>query len=189
MLTTAGVVERVLTVIAYPIYAKLADNTSRISWQLFSVPIMFSIIAVGMMAGCHSISVYMGANVFVGLAEGFLMLQHIYIAETTSIASRALYNVLAESCANIVSMYSGTEIGGAILDNLGTASGWRTGYWMYAILEAVFAVPFIAILAAWWLRSRRASREKNETVKSKLPSLLSIWHDYDVLGTVRVASS
>ncbi len=81
-----------------------------------------------MMAGCQNVQTYIGANVFAGLSgTAYELSAQIYIAETTNIVSRAIWNVAADGFSSIVTLYSGSEIGGLILENWGYDSGWRWG--------------------------------------------------------------
>jgi len=85
-----------------------------------------------MMAGCKNVQTYIGANVFSGLSNtAYELTAQIYIAETTNIVSRAFWNVAADSFSSIVTLYSGAEIGGRILEDLGVENGWRWGYGMW----------------------------------------------------------
>lgn len=189
MLSTAGVIQRVLIVVSYPLFSRITDNTSRIGWYLFLAPLVLATIQKAMMSTSTNIGVYVGANVFAGLAEtGAQLMKYVYIAETTSITSRGLYNVLADSIGTIVSMYAGSEIGGKILSDHGTQSGWRLGYWVWCIVEVLCAAPFIVTLFLWSIRSKKAIARNEVQVPSHPPRqhhsvLHQIWFEYDILGT------
>jgi len=95
-----------------------------------------------MMAGCKNVQTYIGANVFSGLSNtAYELTAQIYIAETTNIVSRAFWNVAADSFSSIVTLYSGAEIGGRFLEDLGVENGWRWGYGMWCSECGIACLP------------------------------------------------
>ncbi|WVQ69685.1 uncharacterized protein L199_007905 [Kwoniella botswanensis] len=180
-LAAAGVVSRVFSMCAYALMPKITDNIGRISPSIF-------LISYAMMAGCKNVQTYVGANVFSGLGStSYEIAIQIYIAETTPIVSRALWNVAADSFSAIVTMYSGAEIGGHILDNWGTASGWRWGYGMWAIINAVLAIPFISILVSWQGRVRKNPNAEPLPPRTSLYN--QMFHEYDIVGVCLLVAS
>lgn len=171
-------------------WSKLIDNVSRIGWYLYFVPVAFTIINLAMQAWPSNINVYVAGSVFGGLqSAAWNLLFAVHIAETTSITQRPLYNTAADSISTIVTMYSGTSLGGRILKDHGKQNGWRLGYWLWIPVEAVLCWPFILTLASWSWRSKRAIRQGRITFKAeviKRPILSQIWFEYDILGVVRV---
>ncbi|OCF39196.1 siderochrome-iron transporter [Kwoniella heveanensis CBS 569] len=188
MLAAAGVVSRVFSMVAYAMVPKIVDNVGRISPMVFITLILLNALSDAMMAGCKNVQTYIGANVFSGLSgTGYEMAVQVYVAETTSIVSRAFWNVAGDSFSSIVTMYSGSEIGGHILDNWGVANGWRWGYGMWCIINVVLAIPFISILFSWHRRVR------NDPNREPLPRrgniLQQLFHDYDIIGAMLFAAS
>ncbi|WWC60725.1 uncharacterized protein I303_103301 [Kwoniella dejecticola CBS 10117] len=187
-LAAAGVVSRVFSMCAYALMPKVTDNVGRISPSVFTFMIVLILISYSMMAGCKNVQTYIGANVFSGLGStSYEIAIQIYIAETTPIVSRALWNVAADSFSAIVTMYSGAEIGGHILDNWGTANGWRWGYGMWAIINAVLAIPFVSVLVSWHNRVRRTPDIDPLPPRTGLYNQL--FHEYDIIGVCLLVAS
>ncbi|OWZ54087.1 siderochrome-iron transporter [Cryptococcus neoformans var. grubii Br795] len=187
-LAAAGVVSRVFSMVAYLVVPKICDNVGRISpWIIISM-VIFTVLSDAMMAGCKNVQTYIGANVFSGLSgTGYTIALQIYYAETTAIRERALWNVAADSFSAIITLYSGSTIGGHILDNWGTASGWRWGYGMWSIINTVLAIPFIAILFSWHRRVRH-----NPNVPHLPPHtnvIDQLFHEYDIIGSCLLVAS
>ncbi|WVQ99082.1 hypothetical protein IAU59_006214 [Kwoniella sp. CBS 9459] len=188
MLAAAGVVSRVFSMVAYAMVPKIVDNVGRISPWVFITLILLQALSDAMMAGCKNVQTYIGANVFSGLSgTGYEMAVQVYVAETTSIVTRAFWNVAADSFSSIVAMYSGSEIGGHILANWGVQSGWRWGYGMWCIINVVIAIPFISILLSW---HRRVRNDPNrETLPRRGNIFQQLFHDYDIIGAMLFAAS
>ncbi|KIR38305.1 siderochrome-iron transporter [Cryptococcus deuterogattii 99/473] len=187
-LAAAGVVARVFSMVTYLILPKVCDNVGRISpWIIISM-LIFTVLSDAMMAGCKNVQTYIGANVFSGLSgTGYTIALQIYYAETTAIRERALWNVAADSFSAIITLYSGSSIGGHILDNWGTASGWRWGYGMWSIINTVLAIPFIAILFSWRRRARHSTNVPHLPPHTNIVDQL--FHEYDLIGSCLLVAS
>ncbi|WVQ89749.1 hypothetical protein IAS59_003512 [Cryptococcus gattii] len=159
-LAAAGVVARVFSMITYLIFVII----SGVSLLGLSFPWSSSLDA--MMAGCKNVQTYIGANVFSGLSgTGYTIALQIYYAETTSIRERALWNVAADSFT----------------------SGWRWGYGMWSIINAVLAIPFIAILFSWHRRVRHSPHVPHLPQHTNIADQL--FHEYDLIGSCLLVAS
>ncbi|WRT67513.1 uncharacterized protein IL334_004485 [Kwoniella shivajii] len=136
-LAAAGVVSRVFSMCAYAL-----------------------IISYSMMAGCRNVQTYVGANVFSGLGStSYEIAIQIYIAETTPIVSRALWNVAADSFS----------------------------YGIWSIINAVLAVPFICILVSW--HNRVGQNSQIEPLPARTTIFDQLFHQYDIVGVCLLVAS
>ncbi|WVO22932.1 uncharacterized protein IAS62_004276 [Cryptococcus decagattii] len=134
--------------------------------RVFSMITYLIVLSDAMMAGCKNVQTYIGANVFSGLSgTGYTIALQIYYAETTSIRERALWNVAADSFT----------------------SGWRWGYGMWSIINAVLAIPFIAILFSWHRRVRHNPHIPHLPPQTNIVDQL--FHEYDLIGSCLLVAS
>ncbi|WVR06075.1 hypothetical protein IAU60_003103 [Kwoniella sp. DSM 27419] len=199
-LAAAGVVSRVFSMVAYMMLPKVLDNAGRISPTVFVCTVLLNVSIVNgdcadhqalsdaMMAGCKNVQTYIGANVFSGMSgTGHELAVQVYIAETTSIVSRAFWNVAADSFSAIVTMYAGSEIGGKVLESWGKEAGWRWGYGMWCIINVVMAIPFIAILYSW--HGRVSLDPGREPLPKRQSILYQVFHEFDAIGACLAAAT
>lgn len=182
-LAAAGIISRVFSIATYTVVPKILDNVGRISPTAFLVFVVFQIISDAMMAGCKNVQTYLGAHTFTGMSgTGQGITSQVYFGSTTNIVERGFYNVAADSFSHIISMYSGAEIGGRILDDWGKESGWRWGYGMWCIIQFVMSIPFLAILYSWTMRVRRTPGM--DPLPKRGSILYQLFSEYDVVGMV-----
>ncbi|KAK0187992.1 major facilitator superfamily domain-containing protein [Armillaria mellea] len=153
LLTTSDVLEKIITLVAYPITAKLSD---------------FMVLGEIMKAASPNVQTWVAAGVFFTIGDvGFASLLNIFIADTTTLLNRGLWSTVPETIASIPSLYIGSIIGGAVLDG----PYWRWGYGMWAIILPVSAASLIPILV---LCQRKANRITHTKPQSALDVL---YHD------------
>lgn len=121
------------------------------------------------------------------------------IAERCKVAAPLQDPLFTDTAGSIVTLYSGSEIGGSILNNWGIANGWRWGYGMWCIINVICAVPFLSILYSWTRRAARtpgleplppyrgaiAVSDKDEAQPPLYKVIvIQAFHEYDVVGIV-----
>ncbi|PBK97679.1 MFS general substrate transporter [Armillaria gallica] len=166
LLTTSDVLEKIITLVAYPITAKLSDVFGRTEGLALNV--WFMVLGEIMKAASPNVQTWVAAGVFFTIGDvGFASLLNIFIADTTTLLNRGLWSTVPETIASIPSLYIGSIIGGAVLDG----PYWRWGYGMWAIILPVSAAPLILILV---LCQRKANRITHTKPQSALDIL---YHD------------
>lgn len=182
-LAAAGIISRVFSIATYTVVPKILDNAGRISPTAFLIFLCFQIISDAMMAGCRNVQTYLGAHTFTGISgTGLGITSQVYFGSTTNIVERGFYNVAADSFSHIISMYSGAEIGGRILDDWGKENGWRWGYGMWCIIQFVMSVPFLAILYSWVARVRRTPGM--DPLPPRGSVMFQLFSEYDLVGMI-----
>lgn len=113
-------------------------------------------------------------------------MQQVFIADTTSLLDRGLWSSLPEAVAAIPTLYLGTIVADAMLEN----STWRWGYGMWTIILPFCAAPLILTL---YILQRRAAKngyvkKGTWTAESQASNSLVqrlgrvLWIDLDILG-------
>ncbi|KAK0504024.1 hypothetical protein EDD18DRAFT_1344909 [Armillaria luteobubalina] len=193
LLTTSDVLEKIITLVAYPITAKLSDVFGRTEGLALNV--WFMVLGEIMKAASPN-----AAGVFFAIGDvGFASLLNIFIADTTTLLNRGLWSTVPETIASIPSLYIGSIIGGAVLDG----PYWRWGYGMWAIILPVSAAPLILILILV-LCQRKANRITHAKPQSALDVLYHddpsnpttvmkiwklIWIELDLVGVFLLVAS
>lgn len=160
--------------------AKVADVFGRL--EAFSFSILLFVIGYIQQATASNISTYAAAQIFYSAGStGLQVLQQIFIADTSDLTNRAFWSSLPNT-PFLVTVWIGPIIGHAIYQ----AGGWRTGYWIWAlILPATFVPLFISL----FLNNMKAKR-KGLTAPSPwkgigfLQILKNIWFELDVGGII-----
>lgn len=198
LLTTSDVLEKIITLVAYPITAKLSDVFGRTEGLALNV--WFMVLGEIMKAASPNVQTWVAAGVFFTIGDvGFASLLNIFIADTTTLLNRGLWSTVPETIASIPSLYIGSIIGGAVLDG----PYWRWGYGMWAIILPVSAAPLILILILV-LCQRKANRITHTKPQSALNVLYHddpsnpttvmkiwklIWIELDLVGVFLLVAS
>lgn len=142
LLTTANVVDRIARIIAYPVIARLSDVFGRAKG--FSIATFFILISYVMTAASNNIQTYVASEIFGAIGDvGYLIMQQVFIADTTSLRNRGFWASIPETVSTIPSLYIGTIIAENVLKN---GVGWRWGYGMWAIIFPFAVSPLIIVM-------------------------------------------
>lgn len=157
LMTTAGVMERIASIAAYPIVAKTSDFFGRADGFILA----FTIITIGyiLFASCTNINGYVAAAIFDGVGDvAYTIMVQIFITDTSSFAYRGLLLSLPEAVTAIPTLYLGSIVAESMLDH----STWRWGYGMWAIILPVVALPLVVLQFVLQRKAVKAGAGKKE---------------------------
>ncbi|KAK0221833.1 hypothetical protein IW262DRAFT_1551509 [Armillaria fumosa] len=141
LLTTSDVLEKIITLVAYPITAKLSDVFGRTEGLALNV--WFMVLGEIMKAASPNVQTWVAAWVFFTIGD---------------------VGIVPETIVSITSLYIGSIIGGAVLDG----PYWRWGYGMWTIILPVSAAPLILILVFCQRKANRITHTKPQSTLDKL---------------------
>ncbi|KAM0324577.1 hypothetical protein ACHAQA_007962 [Verticillium albo-atrum] len=187
LLSASRVVETIAMLLSYPIIARLSDIFGR--FELFTFSITLSVLSLILLAACQNIETYFVGGLFDAIGSvGFGITQQIFIADLTNLRNRGIWLSLPETISAIPTLYLGTIVAQAFLDN----STWRWGYGMWAIVTPVFALPLLATLFIRKLKDKKehpevATRPRIlQTIKSTdslaMKAYKVLWVELDLFG-------
>ncbi|KAI0463964.1 hypothetical protein LJB42_002974 [Komagataella kurtzmanii] len=150
MLTTATVVYKIVCVVSLPWVARIVDCFSRVTG--FFIALVFLIATYVMFAASKNVGMYLASQIFLGIGiPSYVMMERVFIADTTQILNRGLWTALPTAVASIPTLYVASIVAEKMLEH----STWRWGYGMWAIIIPVSLAPLILIM---WKLDRRAKR-------------------------------
>ncbi|PCD33610.1 hypothetical protein AU210_009830 [Fusarium oxysporum f. sp. radicis-cucumerinum] len=183
-LATANVVSTIIGLVTYPIMAKFSNVFGRAEGLTFSI--LFLVLSQVMYAACQNIATYIAGGIFESIGDtGYVIMQQVFIADTTSLINRGLWTSLPESFASIPTLYLGSIVADSVLKH----STWRWGYGMWALILPFCAAPLIITLYVLQRRARKAgyrrkgawdAADKTQPLSKRIINL--IWVDLDILG-------
>ncbi|RKL00780.1 hypothetical protein BFJ68_g12646 [Fusarium oxysporum] len=172
-LATANVVSTIIGLVTYPIMAKFSNVFGRAEGLTFSI--LFLVLS-------------QAGGIFESIGDtGYVIMQQVFIADTTSLINRGLWTSLPESFASIPTLYLGSIVADSVLKH----STWRWGYGMWALILPFCAAPLIITLYVLQRRARKAgyrrkgawdAADKTQPLSKRIINL--IWVDLDILGAV-----
>ncbi|KAK6543722.1 hypothetical protein TWF694_000456 [Orbilia ellipsospora] len=178
LLSTISIVTGVMYAVVKPPMAKIADVFGR--FEAFTISILLFVIGYIMLASSSSVQTYAGAQVFYAAGStGLLILQQIFIADTTDLLNRALFSSLPD-LPFLWTVWAGPEVGAAVLKG----TSWRWGYGMWAIILPVCALPLLGALFLNMLKAKKKGLVPPSAV-SELgwgKFLVKTFWDLDVIG-------
>ncbi|KAI8680677.1 MFS domain-containing protein [Fusarium sp. Ph1] len=185
-LTTANVVGTIIGLVTYPIMAKFSNVFGRAEGLTFSI--LFLVLSQVMYAACQNIATYIAGGIFESIGDtGYVIMQQVFIADTTSLINRGLWTSLPESVASIPTLYLGSIVADSVLKH----STWRWGYGMWAVILPFCAAPLIITLYILQRKARKNgyrregawdAADKSQPLGKRLINLF--WVDLDILGAV-----
>lgn len=174
LLTTAGVIERIASIISYPVVAKCSDFFGRAD----GFALAFTIITMSYViyAACTNIHTYVAASVFDAIGDvSYAIMVQIFISDTSSFANRGMLLSLPEAITSIPTLYLGSIVAQSMLDH----STWRWGYGMWAIIFPVVGLPLVGI--QFYLQ-RRA--KKSGATKKAIRVLQDVQHEKSIFKKI-----
>lgn len=157
MLATAAVAYKIIRVVIYPIMAKLSDVFGRA--EGFSFAILFTTVSFITFAASQNIQTYVAGNFFDAVGDvSYIIMQQIFIADTTNLLNRGLWASLPEAVTSIPTVYLGSIVGEAMLEH----STWRWGYGMWAIIFPICTAPLVGVM--FWLHKKAKANGEIKTI-------------------------
>ncbi|CEI61326.1 Siderophore iron transporter mirA [Fusarium venenatum] len=185
-LATANVVGTIIGLVTYPIMAKFSNVFGRAEGLTFSI--LFLVLSQIMYAACQNIETYIAGGIFEAIGDtGYVIMQQLFIADTTSLINRGLWTSLPESIASIPTLYLGSIVADSVLKH----STWRWGYGMWAVILPFCAAPLIITLYILQRKAHKAgyrrkgawdAADSTQPLGKRIVNLL--WVDLDVAGAL-----
>lgn len=157
LLATAGVIERIASIVTYPIMAKCSDFFGRAEGFV----IAFTIVSLSyvIMASCQNVQTYVAGGVFDAIGDvAYGIMVQIFITDTSSFVNRGLLLSLPEAVTSIPTLYLGSIVAHKMLEH----STWRWGYGMWAICLPVIAFPLVIIQFMLERKAKHAGVNRKE---------------------------
>ena len=165
--------------------AKIANVFGRL--EAYSFSILLYVLGYIQMAASQNVETYAAAQIFYSAGfTGQLILQQIFIADTTDLRWRALLSSLPD-IPYIVTVWMGPPIA----QNLLSYSTWRWGYGLWAIVLPVAFLPLAISLA---VNLRKAHRQGIVPPRpweglTFFGAVKHIWFELDVMGLLLLAAA
>lgn len=163
-----------------PPMAKIADVVGRL--EAFTLSVFLFVLGYIQMSASTNVQTFASAQIFYSAGStGMLILQQIFIADTSDLSNRALFSTLPD-IPYLFTTWMGPPIAKSIYDLLGD---WRWGYAMWTIILPVAFLPLALLLL---LNGRRAwalnlAPQGLPTLRGGFFTILgNIWWDLDVGG-------
>jgi Major Facilitator Superfamily len=160
--------------------AKIADVFGRL--EAFCLCIGLYVLGLIQMAASNNVETFASAQIFYSAGStGLLILQQIFIADTTDIPNRALFSTLPD-LPFLVTTWIGSIISNAIMRSSGT---WR---WAYGMWTIIMPIAFMPLAISLWLNARQAKQlgiagPQNTTLKGGLFKVITnLLKDLDIGG-------
>lgn len=149
LLATVNVLQAVISAAAQPTAAKIADSFGRV--ELVLVSIVFYVGGTIVEASSNGVNSFAAGAVLYQIGHICIILAvYIIIADTTSLRSR-LFCSYIPALPSIINTWVSGDVSSAVL----SATTWRWGIGMWAIIYPVCAVP---LLFSLWVAYRRAKK-------------------------------
>ncbi|GKU06521.1 major facilitator [Fusarium langsethiae] len=185
-LATANVVGTIIGLVTYPIMAKFSNVFGRAEGLTFSI--LFLVLSQVMYAACQDIETYIAGGIFESIGDtGYVIMQQVFISDTTSLINRGFWTSLPESIASIPTIYLGSIVADSVLKH----STWRWGYGMWAITLPFCAAPLVITLYILQRKARKAgyrrkgawdAGDETQSLSKRIGNLL--WVDLDIAGAL-----
>lgn len=169
-----------------PPMAKIADVFGRL--EAFCLCVGLYVLGYIQMAASQNVETFASAQIFYAAGNtGLLILQQIFIADTTDIPNRALFSTLPD-IPYLVTTWIGSIITNSIIRSSG---GWR---WVYGMWTIIMPVAFLPLGLSLFFNARRAKKmglapEKRTTLSGGPVAILkNLWTDLDIGGILLLSA-
>ncbi|KAK9244463.1 major facilitator superfamily domain-containing protein [Lipomyces tetrasporus] len=178
LLATVQVVQGILFAVVKAPMAKVANTFGRL--EAFLLAIGFVAIGYLQMSLARGVASYTSAQVFSASGmTGLLVLQQIFVADTTDLLNRALFSVLPDA-PFLVTVWMGPWLADFVTEYF----TWRVGYGIWVLLVPLSATPLLVTLFQNQRRARRLGliTKYSWTGKSAINVLRAISGALDIVG-------
>ncbi|KAK9360082.1 major facilitator superfamily domain-containing protein [Lipomyces starkeyi] len=184
LVATVQVVQGILFAVVNAPMAKIANTFGRL--EAFVLAIGF--IAIGYLQMCLAggVASYASAQIFSASGTtGLLVLQQIFVADTTDLLNRALFSVLPDT-PFLVTVWMGPWLADFATEHF----TWRAGYGIWVLLVPLSASPLLVTLFQSQRRARRLGlvTKYSWVGKSAITVLRSISSALDILGILLLSA-
>ncbi|KAI8293327.1 hypothetical protein K4K59_005794 [Colletotrichum sp. SAR11_240] len=182
LVSTVSVVQGVINAVVKPPMAKIADVFGRL--EAFTFSVFLFVLGYIQMSASTNVQTFASAQIFYSAGStGMLILQQIFIADTSDLSNRALFSTLPD-IPYLFTTWMGPPIAKSIYESSGD---WRWGYAMWTIILPVAFLPLALLL---FLNGRRAralnlAPQGSPTLRGGFFTILgNMWRDLDVGGII-----
>ncbi|KAK6966773.1 major facilitator superfamily domain-containing protein [Favolaschia claudopus] len=180
--------------VVLPVYAKIADITSRP--LALSLSILFYAIGYIIVAASKTIGALAGGEVIYTIGNGGInIIMTILIADLTSLQWRGFVQGLY-GVPFVITTFVAGKIAGGISAN--TVDGWRWGYGMFVIIFPVSMAPALVVLFWGDRKAKRLQALESQQIPTRatsqtpvgfnLATLTHYWHHVDASGLILLAT-
>lgn len=154
LMSTMGIVKRVIAAAALPCYARLSDIFGRL--ELFCISLVFRIIGLIIQSQAHDIQRYAGGVVLYSLgSSGSRFLWQINLSDASSLR----YRLLAIAILNLPAIIT-TWSSGNVVDSLLKNRSWQFGIAMWAFTFPLTCVPYLVCSVHMRMKARKTEEWK-----------------------------
>ncbi|KAK9459969.1 major facilitator superfamily domain-containing protein [Lipomyces oligophaga] len=185
LLAMVQVVQGILFAVVKTPMAKIANAFGRL--EAFFLAILLLSVGYFQMAAAGGVAAYSSAQIFSASGTtGLLILQQIFVADTTDLLNRALFSVLPDTPFLIT-----VWIAPAITDITTEKFTWRYGYSMWVLLVPLAASPLLITLFQNQRRARQLGLlPKHDWSGQTLLSVAkSISNALDIIGIILLTAA
>ncbi|KAI8281181.1 hypothetical protein K4K56_011882 [Colletotrichum sp. SAR 10_98] len=165
-----------------PPMAKIADVFGRL--EAFTLSVFLFVLGYIQMSASTNVQTFASAQIFYSAGStGMLILQQIFIADTSDLSNRALFSTLPD-IPYLFTTWMGPPIAKSIYESSGD---WRWGYAMWTIILPVAFLPLALLLFLNGQRARalNLAPQGSPTLRGGFFTILgNIWRDLDVGGII-----
>ncbi|KAK9377522.1 major facilitator superfamily domain-containing protein [Lipomyces chichibuensis] len=184
LVATVQVVQGILFAVVNAPMAKIANTFGRL--EAFVLALGF--IAIGYLQMCLAggVTSYASAQIFSASGTtGLLVLQQIFVADTTDLLNRALFSVLPDT-PFLVTVWMGPWLADFATEHF----SWRAGYGIWVLLLPLSASPLLVTLFQNQRRARRLGlvTKYSWVGKSAISVLRSMSSALDIVGILLLSA-
>lgn len=154
LMTTVGIIKRVIAAASLPAYARLSDIFGRL--ELFCISLVFRIVGLVIMSQAHDIQRYSGGMVLYSIgSSGGRFLWQINLSDASSLK----YRLLAIAILNLPAIIN-TWASGEIVDSLLERYDWQFGVALWAFTFPLVCIPYLGCSLHMRLKARKTEEWK-----------------------------
>ncbi|GAA5850578.1 hypothetical protein JCM5353_006807 [Sporobolomyces roseus] len=166
-LTTISSIKSVFQAVSQPPIAKIADYFGRL--EAYFLCMVLYAVGRAIAAAAPSIYAYaVGNSIYILGITGLFLLQNIIIADISSLRNRLFWSIFP-SIPGVINVWISGNVTQSILGAANeTASRWRWGMGMFAIMTPVLTIPVMLTLGIGMRKSKKESGDIEQTPQRSL---------------------
>ncbi|KAF9766660.1 hypothetical protein IL306_000900 [Fusarium sp. DS 682] len=184
LLATVNVIREVVAAAIQPSVARLTDVFGRI--EIFTLAVLFSLTGTIIQTYSGNIQTFAGGAVLHSLGYRISMLTiELMIADFTSMKTR-LFFAFVPNWPGIVNTWVSGDVTSAIL----SATSWKWGVGMFAIINPICALPLIVLMFLLGRQTKSSSQGQDKpNTDSWVHSLKKFFWELDVIGVLLLTAA